>query len=283
MKKVVFWGCLLLASCSPAPSSHPDVHYIVGTAWQVQGQWFYPREEFAWQGTGLAVRQNGREGELTADGEVHSMATMTASHPTLQLPAIVTVTNLENGRQVRVRVNDRGPAQSGRALALSTQAANLLGMGPDPAQVRIVEDESASRQLAEILPGGVALQIDAAPREQVVQSSLGGAGGVSVVAVGGGAEAPPTASGVRLADMPVAYAQGYAAPGMLWVETMDFTSRSAAMMQAGSHGGVVRPVMSGQSMMWAVRQGPFATISAADAALKRALANGLNGSHIVVE
>lgn len=283
MKKVVFWGCLLLASCSPAPSSHPDVHYTVGTAWQVQGQWFYPREEFAWQGTGLAVRQNGREGELTADGEVRSMATMTASHPTLQLPAIVTVTNLENGRQVRVRVNDRGPAQSGRALALSTQAANLLGMGANPAQVRIVEDESASRQLAETLPGGVALQIASAPREQVVQSSLGGAGGTSVVAVGGGAEAPPAAGGVRLADMPVAYAQGYAAPGMLWVETMDFTSRSAAMMQAGGHGGVVRPVMSGQSMMWAVRQGPFATISAADAALKRALAHGLNGSHIVVE
>ena len=283
MKKIAFSACLLLASCSPTPTSRPDIHYTVGTAWQAQGQWFYPREEFAWQGTGLAVRQTGREGELTADGEVRSMASMTASHPTLQLPAIVTVTNLENGRQVRVRVNDRGPAQVGRALALSTQAANLLGMGRDPAQVRIVEDETASRQLAETLPGGVALQIEAAPRDQVVQSSLGGAGGVSVVAVGGGGETAPAPAGVRLADMPVAYAQGYAAPGMLWVETMDFTSRSAAMMQAGGHGGVVRPVMSGQSMMWAVRQGPFATISAADAALKRALANGFNGSHIVVE
>lgn len=283
MKKVVFWGCLLLASCTPAAIPHSDVHYTVGAAWHVPGQWFYPREEFAWQGTGLAIRQDGREGELTADGEVRSMATMTASHPTLQLPAIVTVTNLENGRQVRVRVNDRGPAQMGRALALSTQAANLLGMGAGPAQVRIVEDEVASRQLAETLPGGVALQIAAAPREQVVQSSLGGKGGVSVVAVGGGVESTPESTGVKLADLPVAYAQGYAAPGMLWVETMDFTSRSAAVMQAGGHGGVVRPVMSGQSMMWAVRQGPFATISAADAALKRALANGFNGSHIVVE
>jgi rare lipoprotein A len=171
----------------------------------------------------------------------------------------------------------------GRALALSTQAANLLGMGAGPAQVRIVEDEVASRQLAETLPGGVALQIEAAPREQVVQSSLGGSGGVSVVAVGGGTESAPASTGVRLPDLPVAYAQGYAAPGMLWIETMDFTSRSAAVMQAGGHGGVVRPVMSGQSTMWAVRQGPFATISAADAALKRALANGFNGSHIVVE
>ena len=283
MKKVIFGGCLVLASCSPAPPSRENVHYTVGNPWQVLGQWFYPREEFAWQGTGLAVRQSGREGELTADGEVRSMATMTASHPTLQLPAIVTVTNLENGRQVRVRVNDRGPAQMGRVLALSTQAANLLGMGANPAQVRVMEDESASRQLAESLPGGVALQIDAAPREQVMQSSLGGAGGVTVVAgAAGGAEAPAP-SGGHVPDLPVVYAQAYAAPGMLWVETMDFTSRSAAMMQAGGHGGVVRPVMSGQSMMWAVRQGPFATISAADAALKRALASGLNGSHIVVE
>ena len=283
MKKAVFGGCcLLVVSCSPTPPPHSDVHYTVGPAWQADGQWFYPREEFAWQGTGLAVRQNGREGELTANGEVRSMATMTASHPTLQLPAIVTVTNLENGRQVRVRVNDRGPAQIGRALALSTQAANLLGMGSNPAQVRIVEDEAASRQLAETLPGGVALQIEAAPKEQVVQSSLGGVGDASVVADGRGVEVGAS-TGVQLPALPVAYAQGYAAPGMLWVETMDFTSRSAAMMQAGGHGGVVRPVMSGQSMMWAVRQGPFATISAADAALKRALLNGLTGSHIVVE
>lgn len=283
MKKVVFGGCcLLVVSCSPTPPPRADVHYTVGSAWQADGQWFYPREEFAWQGTGLAVRQNGREGELTANGEVRSMATMTASHPTLQLPAIVTVTNLENGRQVRVRVNDRGPAQIGRVLALSTQAANLLGMGNDPAQVRIVEDEAASRQLAETLPGGVALQIEAAPKEQVLQSSLGNAGDTSVVAGSRGAEAAAPA-GVQLPALPVVYTQGYAAPGMLWVETMDFTSRSAAMMQAGGHGGVVRPVMSGQSMMWAVRQGPFATISAADAALKRALLNGLTGSHIVVE
>lgn len=271
-----------MVSCSPTPPPRADVHYTVGSAWQADGQWFYPREEFAWQGTGLAVRQNGREGELTANGEVRSMATMTASHPTLQLPAIVTVINLENGRQVRVRVNDRGPAQIGRALALSTQAANLLGMGNDPTQVRIVEDEAASRQLAETLPGGVALQIEAAPKEQVLQSSLGNAEDTSVVAGSRGAEAAAPA-GVQLPALPVVYTQGYAAPGMLWVETMDFTSRSAAMMQAGGHGGVVRPVMSGQSMMWAVRQGPFATISAADAALKRALLNGLTGSHIVVE
>lgn len=51
------------------------------------------------------------------------------------------------------------------------------------------------------------------------------------MAVGGGVESAPESTGVKLADLPVAYAQGYAAPGMLWVETMDFTSRSAAVMQ----------------------------------------------------
>lgn len=174
MKKVVFWGCLLLASCTPAPIPHSDVHYTVGAAWHVPGQWFYPREEFAWQGTGLAIRQDGREGELTADGEVRSMATMTASHPTLQLPAIVTVTNLENGRQVRVRVNDRGPAQMGRALALSTQAANLLGMGAGPAQVRIVEDEVASRQLAETLPVGLPCKLRQRRASRLFSPTLAG-------------------------------------------------------------------------------------------------------------
>ena len=84
MKKVVFGGCcLLVVSCSPTPPPRADVHYTVGAAWQADGQWFYPREEFALQGTGLAVRQNGREGELTANGEVRSMATMTARYSTL--------------------------------------------------------------------------------------------------------------------------------------------------------------------------------------------------------
>ena len=202
MKKIAFSACLLLASCSPTPTSRPDIHYTVGTAWQAQGQWFYPREEFAWQGTGLAVRQTGREGELTADGEVRSMASMTASHPTLQLPAIVTVTNLENGRQVRVRVNDRGPAQVGRALALSTQAANLLGMGRDPAQVRIVEDETASRQLAETLPGGVALQIEPRQGLRLCSPALGGPAVVSAGPLGAGLRPLPPPPGCGLSPSP---------------------------------------------------------------------------------
>ncbi|MFT9256584.1 MAG: RlpA-like double-psi beta-barrel domain-containing protein [Acetobacter sp.] len=259
---------------------------MVGAPWQADGRWFYPREEFSWQGTGVAVRQTGRDGELTTDGEVRDSATMTGSHQSLQLPAVVTVINLENGREVTIRVNDRGPAMAGRMIGLSSRAADLLGMGKGPAQVRVVEDEAASRQLAETLPGGPTLQISSAPLERVTQTDLGGAQGTSVVGAENSAVAAGTPHGPTvLPDLPVTVRQGQPGPGMFWVETMDFTSRYAAMVQAARQGGVLRPAMtgSGQGTLWAVRYGPFVTIQEADAALKRALASGLTGSHLVVE
>nr|WP_230975493.1 RlpA-like double-psi beta-barrel domain-containing protein [Acetobacter garciniae] len=274
-----------MAACSHGQRARPDPHYVVGAPWQADGRWFYPREEFSWQGTGVAVRQTGKDGELTADGEVRDSTTMTGSHQSLQLPSVVRVINLENGREVTIRLNDRGPAEAGRMIALSARAADLLAMGRGPAQVRVVEDEAASRQLAETLPGGPMLQISAAPLERVTQTDLGGAQGVSVVGTDSG---PPPADGAPraapvLPDLPAVVRQGQPGPGTFWVETMDFTSRYAAMVQAARQGGVLRPAMVGQGMLWAVRFGPFVTIQEADAALKRALATGLTGSHLVVE
>lgn len=284
MKKTVLWGCLTVAACTPAPQVQPDPHYVVGQAWQAGGQWFYPREDFSWQGTGVAIRQEAKKGELTADGEVSSDITMTGSHPTLQLPAIVRVTNLENGREITIRLNDRGPGQAGRLIGLSRQAATLLGVGDAPVQVRIVEDEMASRKLAENLPGGPMLQISMAPLEAVQQADLaGGQAGHVGAAVAGSTPVTQIDRRALVADLSVEVRQGQPAPGMLWVETMDFTSRTAAMTQAARQGAGIRPVLAGHGMMWAVRYGPFVTIQEADAALHRALASGFNGSHLVVE
>lgn len=268
-------------------------HYVVGAAWQVGGVWVYPREEFAYQATGLAVRVDKAKNDqpLTTDGEVRSELTMTASHPTLQLPAIVTVTNLENGRGVKVRLNDRGPDKPGRILGVTPKVASLLGMTDQPVRVRIVEDEQASRHLAEILPGGPALQINAAPLEGVEQTQLAGgqAGGRAVRDVPSvkNVEASPTTMGAdvatAMAALPVAWWQGTPVSTQLWIETTDFTSRYAAVREAAREGGSVVPTFVMQAKMWAVRHGPFATISETDAALKRLLANGLTGSHIVVE
>ena len=63
----------------------------------------------------------------TADGEWFDAGKLTAAHKTLPLPSFVQVTNLENGRSITVRVNDRGPFVSGRIIDLSRAAADKLG------------------------------------------------------------------------------------------------------------------------------------------------------------
>ena len=82
----------------------------------------------------------GREhaGRRTASGEVFDVYGMTAAHRTLPFGTRVRVTNLENGRQVTVRINDRGPFRGGRILDLSYAAARRLGMvGRGIAKVRV--------------------------------------------------------------------------------------------------------------------------------------------------
>ncbi len=68
------------------------------------------------------------QGKPTASGQIFDEEKLTAAHRTLPLRSRVRVTNLENGRSVEVRINDRGPYVSGRVLDLSTRAAKALGM-----------------------------------------------------------------------------------------------------------------------------------------------------------
>jgi rare lipoprotein A len=81
---------------------------------------------------------DGFEGKPTASGEIYDSAQLTAAHRTLPLGTIVDVTNLENGRTVRVRINDRGPFLKGRIIDLSQEAARRLDViGPGVARVRV--------------------------------------------------------------------------------------------------------------------------------------------------
>lgn len=66
--------------------------------------------------------------ERTATGERYNRSALTAAHPTLPMNSRVRVTNLENGRSVVVRINDRGPYNEGRIIDLSQRAAEMLGM-----------------------------------------------------------------------------------------------------------------------------------------------------------
>jgi rare lipoprotein A (peptidoglycan hydrolase) len=77
-------------------------------------------------------------GRLTASGEVYDMYEMTAAHKTLPLGTVVKVHNLDNGKTVTVKVNDRGPYVAGRVIDLSRKAARALGMREDgTAHVRL--------------------------------------------------------------------------------------------------------------------------------------------------
>ncbi|WP_026375147.1 septal ring lytic transglycosylase RlpA family protein [Aestuariibacter salexigens] len=69
-------------------------------------------------------------GHLTSNGEIYDMFSMTAAHKTLPLPSFARVTNLDNGKQVVVRINDRGPFHANREIDLSYAAAKKLGFLP---------------------------------------------------------------------------------------------------------------------------------------------------------
>ena len=79
------------------------------------------------------------QGRATASGEAFDMNKLTAAHRTLPFGTRLRVTNVENGKSVVVRVNDRGPHVPGRVLDLSLRAAKALGMvGEGVARVEVV-------------------------------------------------------------------------------------------------------------------------------------------------
>ncbi len=112
---------------SMSPSAGGGV-YKVGQPYQVAGIWYVPKEQPDYDESGMASWY-GDEFNMkpTANGELFDMSAISAAHPTLPLPSLVDVTNLDNGKTLRVRVNDRGPFVGGRVIDLSHAAAQVLG------------------------------------------------------------------------------------------------------------------------------------------------------------
>jgi rare lipoprotein A len=143
-------GLLLLAGCgtgyAPRHAGTPHPVFKIGAPYQVNGVWYTPRADYAYDATGIASWYGGEfNGRLTANGEIYDLNQLTAAHTTLPLPSVVEVTNLSNGRTLRLRVNDRGPFARGRILDVSRRAAQLLGFeraGTTEVRVRILRRES---------------------------------------------------------------------------------------------------------------------------------------------
>jgi len=94
----------------------------------VFGKRYFPIQEVSeFQETGIASWYGKKfHGRPTASGEIYDMHSLTAAHKTLPLPTYVTVNNLENGKTILVKVNDRGPFVDGRIIDLSYAAADAL-------------------------------------------------------------------------------------------------------------------------------------------------------------
>ena len=145
MSRRILWSCLgasyLLLGCGPAvprftTRATPVTESLPSSVHQLEGMASYYADEF--------------HGRKTSNGEIYDMHELTAAHRTLPFDTKIRVTNLENGKSVVVRVNDRGPFKDNRVLDLSYAAARELGliangtaqvkmevleMGTDPKQV----------------------------------------------------------------------------------------------------------------------------------------------------
>lgn len=136
----------LLSACSsggPDPkwgvSSSPRIHgpndripkgggsYKLGRPYMVGGRWYTPREQPGYDAVGIASWYGDDfHGRKTANGEIYDMNRLSAAHPTLPLPTYAYVTNLDNGRTILVRINDRGPYVGNRIIDLSRASAHAL-------------------------------------------------------------------------------------------------------------------------------------------------------------
>ncbi len=294
MRAAVLAVLIALPACSdPAPTAVQAVsgRYVVGEPYALGGRWYYPREDPSLVETGLAViATDARPGRRTANGEVHDPAQPSAAHRTLPMPTVLRVTNLENGRDILLRLNDRGPAHPGRVVELSQRAAELLAVAPGrPAQVRMAVDAAASRALAATLPSDtpVGPRVETIPVAVIARESLSPPPGARG-AVGRDRTAErdvPVAAAPVTVSLPSQATQGAPAPGQLFVAGSTFTGRDAAARQAVRMGAGARsqPASAGRSPDWRVRAGPFATIEEADTALDAALRSGVSEARILVE
>jgi len=283
-------GCSYFRGSTPGAGSQP--HYVVGSPYQSGGVWYYPREAFDLDATGLAVVLPDRSG-TTADHEFQDPNAMAGAHATLQLPAIARITNLETGLQVLIRINDRGPPSPGRLIGLTRRAADRLGITPGSvARVRMQVENEPSQALRDSLRGGTVQMVASAPRAGVMSEPLAPPAGVAqstrrhVVATSSASASPDAMRRIAFADLPDTAVRVPARPGQLWLRAGEFGQMVYAdqiRSRLTRLATTVERVRQGRSDLFRVRAGPFVDVGAADSALDQAIRAGVTDVHIVVE
>jgi rare lipoprotein A len=314
LRYALLLACFGLFACAESrapsqPAGRPGV-FKVGTPYQINGVWYYPAVDYAYAETGIASWYGpGFHGLATANGEGYDQNGLTAAHRTLPMPSMVRVTNLENGRQLALKVNDRGPFAHNRIIDVSRRAAQLLGFeqqGTARVRVEIMADES--RQMA-MLAGAatpVAAQtaiITPSPTTAAPQVTAAPAGTVTTETL-----APPgqTSSGTKtviakpVPEPMVGKASAAAGPKPDGKVTVVPVRKTAMFVQAGAFTNVananrlrtklasfgrsqVIPAVIGNQRFYRVRVGPIASLTQADATLARIVAAGHPEARIIVD
>jgi len=293
----------LAAGCASTPeesgvSVPPNAGvYKIGQPYQIQGTWYYPKEQPDYDETGIASWYGPTfYGHRTANGEIYTAGDLTAAHRTLPLPVNVRVTNLDNGKSIVVRVNDRGPFAKGRIIDLSERAADLLGYKQKgTARVRVTfvsrADLQGGQPPPDETPPEIASAVPAAPTTAVASTALDAVPGAAVAPPVTNTDLPPPPP-IRSADTaavtePTGVVSKVPVPAVthLYVQAGAFGSyQNAARLQAKLGGGLqISPVVQNGRTLYRVRLGPFDDVGDADSALARVESLGSNDARIVVD
>jgi rare lipoprotein A len=270
-------------SMSPPPTSRGT--YKLGTPYQVDGVWYYPAVDETYDETGIASWYGAEfHQRATANGEVFDMHRVSAAHKTLPLPSVVLVTNLENGRALKVRVNDRGPFVHGRIIDLSYRAAELLGMmekGTAKVRVQYVKPDS-DREIAiargemapaEPVPG----PLDGTPGPTLASIEIPKVSSEQLVPLDGAVVA--AAEPVVQQTIPHPDAAIYVQAGAFaQIENAD---RLKTALSALGPSRITEVVKDGRTL-YRVRLGPMVSVEEGDALLARVLANGHKDARLIV-
>jgi rare lipoprotein A len=301
---IVAAGCFA-AACSTTPPPN-TVHlppnggvYKIGNPYQIDGTWYYPREQPNYDETGIASWYGPTfYGHRTANGEMYDGKEMTAAHRTLPMPVNVRVTNLDNGRSVVVRVNDRGPYAKGRIIDLSEAAARELDViRTGTARVRVTylaRADGVGGAPPPQTPPQIASAVPAAPTEKIDSQALNVIPGVIVApptppAVLPAPIASPSLPPVQADAQPNGQVTKVPVPAVthIYVQVGAFSSEANAqrlMSRFSSAGGLtISPIGRAGQTLYRVRGGPYDSVADADQALARLNGLGSNDAQIVVD
>jgi rare lipoprotein A len=323
IKQIIMIGCmgLILSACSETELAshwwktweHPDKdvasttsqegNYKIGNPYRAAGQWYTPVESYSYDETGIASWYGDEfHGKRTANGEVFDKNELTAAHPTLQMPSLIRVTNLENGRSAVLRVNDRGPFARSRLIDVSHRAAEVLGfIGKGTARVRVQVLERESRILADAARKGyppktqMAMAFQRVPESQTTttttQVASADTGVTETQKVITTSEIPAPATDVSKADIEELNKELFrkfpVTPTNIYVQVGSFANSGNAKtlrqkLSPFGHVDIYPSVVNGKTFN-RVRVGPLANVPDADKTLSRIISAGYSQARIIVD